>query len=289
MAGQEGQGDQKAGSGSAAVMVTAAAGGCGCLALPVGVGMLVAILLVIGGLAVLLLPLVVLFLIFNGLPLGGIPAADDLTPAEQRCEALEKLIAETTQEETAERTQRIVLGDGKGPLEIAPSDDDGSVACTVPDELLEPILQAGEVCDVIGPVTIAAQIQYESRFDTNFVGPNAAEGVSQVPPEVFTALQGEDADPFDPEESIAAQGDYLCDLAEQVQTMVDADEVEGNVLDLTLTAYDIGLDAVREAGGVPATEESQSYALGVRTWFAPMEGVGPPPRTLPESPGLFDS
>ncbi|MEU6061301.1 lytic transglycosylase domain-containing protein [Streptomyces sp. NPDC047097] len=275
--------------GSAAVAATAAVGGCGCLALPVGVGMLVVVLLVVGGLGVLLLPVVVLFLLFNGLPLGdlGGGGGGDLTAAEQRCEDVERLFGDSDPGAVAERTRQVVLGDGKGRLERDPSD--AGEPCTVPADLLEPIEAAGQVCDVIGPVVIAAQIQYESGFTADFTGPDGARGISQVPPEVFTALRGEEADPLDPEESIAAQGAYLCDLAEQTQALVDAGQATGPVLDLTLSAYKTGLDAVREAGGVPATEQAQSYVVGVRTWFAPMQGIGPPPRTLPSQPGLRDS
>ncbi|MFJ9319414.1 lysozyme family protein [Streptomyces globisporus] len=274
--------------GGAAVVATAAAGGCGCLALPVAMGTLVVVLIVIGGLGVLLLPLVVLFLIFNGLPLGDFGGGDNaLTPAEQRCESSERILADAAPQAVADRTREVFLGDGKGLLETAPGQEPVE-PCTVPAELFEPIRLAGQVCDAIGPVVIAAQIQYESGFDRDFVGPDGTRGISQVPDDVFTALRGLDADPADPEESIAAQGDFLCELAGEAQTLIDSGQATGSVLDLTLGAYDVGLDAVRDAGGIPATEEAQSYLIGVRTWFAPMEGVGPPPRTYPDQPGLRD-
>ncbi|MFJ3498465.1 lytic transglycosylase domain-containing protein [Streptomyces sp. NPDC086091] len=282
------------GSGvSTAVKAAAAAGGCGCLSLPLaGVVVVIAPVLIIGGLAILLLPLVILFLIFNGLPLGSIGNTSDLSLAEQFCEAKEQKANEENPEDVAARTEQIVLGDGLGLLELSNvrgSTSQGFTPCTVPENLFDPIVEAGSVCDVIGPVTIAAQIQYESRFAADFVGPNGARGISQVPAAEFTRLAGEDADPLDPETSIAAQGDYLCELAEQTQQLLDTDQAEGNVLDLTLAAYDAGIDAVRQARGVPGTEESQSYVIGVRTWFAPMEGLGPPPRTYPADSGLFDS
>ncbi|MEV0036448.1 lytic transglycosylase domain-containing protein [Streptomyces sp. NPDC050804] len=283
-AGENGQ----AKSGSAAAL-TAMAGGCGCLALPAGFAVVSLVIIVLGGLGVLLLPLIVIILFFLGLPTGT--DFDDLSPAEQRCETAERLLGAEA-EDQAERVQAIFLGDGKGIPELSPGDDGGGgqsvEPCTVPAELFQPIVDAGSVCDVIGPVAIAAQIQYETQFDADFVGPNGAQGISQVPPDIFAELNP-GGDPFDVEQSIVVQGAYLCSLAEQVQQLVDTGQVTGGVLDLALTAYDVGIDAVREAGGVPATEDSQSYVVGVRSWFAPIEGVGPPPRKIPAQPGLSDS
>ncbi|MFF8480936.1 lytic transglycosylase domain-containing protein [Streptomyces antibioticus] len=273
-----------------AVRAALAAGGCGCLTLPVGAAVLVAVLFVLGGLAVLLFPIVVIVLFFMGQlgggDLGGI--GQDLTTQETICEDAERRLG-TEPDQLATRAQDIFLGDGRGALELTPP---GTAApghpCTVPENLLLPITDAGSVCDAIGPVTIAAQIQYETRFDSDFVGPNGAEGISQVPPDVFDRLR-EDGDPFDAEQSIDAQADYLCELADETQALIDNGTAVGNPLDLTLAAYDVGMDAVREAGGLPATEEAQSYVTGVRSWFAPMEGVGPPPRTMPATSGLIDT
>ncbi|MEU6603370.1 lytic transglycosylase domain-containing protein [Streptomyces flaveolus] len=279
---------------SASTKAAATAGGCGCLAIPLGAGLITGVLLIVGGLGVLLFPLVIIFMIFNGLSLSGLGGVgninDDLTPVEQSCEDAERQLVQSDQAD-AERAAKITTGDGRGKLELSPPDNngggDGSQPCTVPADLYEPIQDAGGICDVIGPVTIAAQIQYESGFDPSFVGPNGAKGISQVPPDVFAKLK-DGADPTDSRQSISAQGEYLCSLADQVQDLLDHNEVTGNVLDLTLTAYDIGIDAVREAKGVPATNDSQSYIVGVRTWFAPMEGVGPPPRKLANVTGLRD-
>ncbi|MFE6946608.1 lytic transglycosylase domain-containing protein [Streptomyces chartreusis] len=285
--------DEKGGeqNSSAAVIATAAAGGCGCLALPVGVALIVIVLIILGGLTVILFPLVVIILFFMGQPISTGAADTDLSPDEARCEQVER-IDESSPEEKAARAQEIFLGDGQGRLELSPSQGgqgaQGSQPCTVPKNLFKPITDAGSVCDVIGPITIAAQIQYESQFNADFVGPNGARGISQVPTDVFTELKG-DADPFDAEESIEAQAEYLCSLAEQAQQLIDSGQATGNVLDLALTAYDVGIDAVRAAGGIPATDESQSYVVGVRSWFAPMEGVGRPPRTIPAASGLADS
>jgi len=282
-------GGQESESSNAAVQAAVAAGGCGCLAIPVGGVLAVTLIFIVGGLGVVLMPLVILIMFFRGLlpaDLGGI--GDDLTPVERICEDLEAA-QDTPPDELAGRAQQIALGEGLGALEITPPGSDSpSQPCTVPADLYDSIENAGSVCDVIGPVTIAAQIQYETGFDADFVGPNGAKGISQVPTDVFKRLH-EDGDPLDAKQSIAAQGAHLCELAEQAQSLIDAGEATGSVLDLALAAYDVGMDAVREAHGVPATEEAQSYVVGVRTWFASMEGIGPPPRSLPEGPGLRDT
>ncbi|MCX4564467.1 lytic transglycosylase domain-containing protein [Streptomyces phaeochromogenes] len=251
------------------------------------------VLLIVGGLGVLLLPIVIIFMIFNGLSLSGLGGVgnvnEDLSAAEQRCEQAERELVDSDNPD-ADRVAKIISGDGRGVLELSPPDiagNTGNQPCTVPLDLHKEIQEAGDICDVIGPVTIAAQIQYESGFDADFVGSNGAKGISQVPPDVFTQLRG-DADPTDSDESILAQGQHLCSLADQVQEMVNRQEVTGNVLDMTLAAYDAGIDAVRQAKGVPATNDSQSYIIGVRTWFASMEGVGPPPRKLANVTSLRD-
>lgn len=289
-------GEATSGTKTAAVAMLTA-GGCGCLSAPLGLGIVAGSVLIMGGLAVLLLPLVVIFMIFHGISVAGLGKAgnfnDDLTPVEQRCENAERARLEND-EKSANRAAEIITGDGRGELELSPPDSDGGQGglgnqpCTVPEDLYQPIQDAGGVCDVIGPVTIAAQIQYESGFDAGFVGPGGVKGLSQVPTDVFTRLKGKDADPFDPKESISAQGRYLCELADQVSGLLGRKEVTGNTLDLVLTAYDSGIDAVRRAKGVPATARAQKYIVGVRTWFAPMEGVGPPPRKLADVPGLRD-
>lgn len=233
--------------GGAARIVAAALGGLGCLVSPAVLLGGVVVIIVIGGLGVLFAPLVALILLFGGEGSSD-PAAD------------------------ADEIVTIFQGDGKGEL-----DPD-----QVPEDLVEPIEEAGSVCDAIGPVVIAAQIEWESKFDPGMVGPDGAEGISQLPPAAFEEF-GEDEDdngevsPFDAPDSIMAQGRYLCFLAEQAQQLVDSGGAIGDVLDLALAAYASGLDAVRTAGGVPATNDAQGYVVGIRALFAKYQGVGAPP------------
>jgi hypothetical protein len=237
----------------ASTWVAATAGVLGFLSAPLAVTVVISVILVVGGLTILLFPIVLIFMFFNGLSFSGLgdlgDPYDGLTLIEKRCEDEEGFRARFNLDDASNRASAIITGDGRGKLEISVPDSDGEFGnrpCTVPEDLFDDIQAAGQFCGPIspGPVVIASQIQYESGFDRNFVGPNGARGISQVPKEVFTRLAGEEADPFDAKTSAA--------------------------------------------GGVPATDESQAYLVGVRTWFASMEGVGPIPRKISDIPSLQD-
>ncbi|MFF5143294.1 lytic transglycosylase domain-containing protein [Streptomyces sp. NPDC013157] len=247
---EEGTGDGADGAASAAVRNALAASGCGCLLSPVVLLGGVIVIIVIGGFGVILAPLIALITAFGGGGGGGgQPSADDLIAVFQ--------------------------GDGKGELDPA----------AVPADLVDPIQKAGALCDAIGPTVIAAQIERESNFNRTLVGPDGSQGISQLPPAVFARF-GEDEDgngktsALDPADSILAQGRFLCDLAGQAQQLIDSGAANGSVLDLALVGYDRGLDAVRQARGVPKTNEAQGYVAGVRALLAKYEGlVTPPPST----------
>ncbi|BFO21944.1 hypothetical protein SHKM778_83320 [Streptomyces sp. KM77-8] len=237
-----------AGGTSAATRNTLLAGtGCGCLMSPLVVVVMGVVVLIFGGLGVLLAPLIFLILLFGG---GGGSASQS----------------------DAEEVVTVFQGDGGGELDET----------TVPDDLVDPINEAGSVCDVVGPVVIAAQIERESGFNASMKGPDGELGLSQLPPAVFEEY-GEDDDDndetsaLDAEDSIMAQGRYLCALADQVQKAVDDGTVTGSVLDLALAAYHVGPDVVLAAGGLPQTNEAQGYVAAVRAQFANYSGVAPIP------------
>ncbi|MFJ9538298.1 lytic transglycosylase domain-containing protein [Streptomyces sp. NPDC101225] len=246
------------GEGGTSTAVKAAIGagtGCGCLlAAVLALPIVIVVVIIYGGLGVLLAPLIALILLFGG---GGGSPSDN--------------------QDTANQVVDILQGDGKGELDTS----------TVPDDLVDPIQKAGKLCDAIGPIVIASQIEKESGFNTTLVGPNGEQGVSQLPPDIFTKY-GKDEDDndktsaLDPADSIMAQGRYMCDLASQAQTMIDNGEVNqsdntNSVLDLALAGYDVGMDAVRAAKGVPHTNEAQGYVLAIRAQFAKYQGVAAPP------------
>ncbi|MCX4904458.1 lytic transglycosylase domain-containing protein [Streptomyces sp. NBC_00878] len=252
-------GENGEGGSSTAVRNTAVAGaGCGCLVLPLAMTVTVIVTIVYGGFGVLLAPLIALILLFSG---GG--------------------GSDSANEDTANETLTILQGDGKGELDTS----------TVPEDLLDPVQEAGKLCDAIGPIVIVSQIEKESGFNANLVGLNGEQGLSQLPPDIFKQF-GEDDDDndkvsaLDAKDSIMAQGRYMCDLAKQAQQLLDSGEItqttDGNgttntVLDLALAGYEVGMDAVRAAKGVPQTNEALGYVLAIRAQFAKYQGIGAPP------------
>ncbi|MGW4088093.1 transglycosylase SLT domain-containing protein [Streptomyces sp. NPDC004822] len=234
------------GRGSNAAVTAAAATGLGCLASPVALVGGIVVVIIIGGLGVLLAPIIALILLFTG---GGSGSTPDVSPDE---------------------ISSVVQGDGKGEL----------ARDTVPTDVVDAILDAGALCPGVGPVVIASQIQQESGFDSTVVGPNGEVGLSQLPPSVFEEF-GEDDDsngaesPLDATDSILAQGRFMCSLIDQTEPLASEGRPLGDALSLALAAYDVGLDAVRLAGGVPRTDQSQTYVVGVRALFARFQGLVP--------------
>ncbi|MFJ4922365.1 lytic transglycosylase domain-containing protein [Streptomyces sp. NPDC088725] len=252
-----GEGDE-GGSSNAVRNGIIAGTGCGCLLSPIALVGTLVVVLIIGGFGVLLAPLIALILLFGG---GGGSAGSN--------------------QETANQMIDVLQGAGKGRLDET----------TVPADLVDPIKRAGQQCPAIGPIVIASQIEKESGFDAALTGPDGELGLSQLPPDLFRRY-GKDDDEngktsaLDAEDSIMAQGRYLCDLAKQGQQMIDNGELrdtgdgEGSLntsLDLALAGYDIGMDAVRAAKGVPQTNEAQGYVLAVRAQFAKYQGIAAPP------------
>ncbi|MEV5646080.1 lytic transglycosylase domain-containing protein [Streptomyces flaveolus] len=252
--------------GSKTVRNTAVAvGGAGCLLFPAGLAGGAVVVIVFCGLGVLLAPLIVIYLFFHTLFGGGGGGGSDDIPGPSDASAV---IA-------------IFQGDGHGDLD----------ASTVPKDLVDPIQEAGQLCAAIGPIVIASQIEKASGFNASLVGPNGRQGISQLPPDIFTKYGKDDDDndktsALDAEDSIMAQGRYMCDLADQTQKMIDANEAVGNVLDLALASYDVGIDAVRAAKGVPKTNEAQGYIAAVRAQFAKYAGVAAIPSGMATPSGF---
>jgi hypothetical protein len=146
----------------------------------------------------------------------------------------------------------------------------------VPAEYLERIKSAGAECSQVGAIVIVSQIQLASQFNEKLVGTDGREGISQMPPDKFKEFGEDDDDSgetsaLNAADSIMAQGRYMCSLAKEIDTLIANKEVEGDRLNMTLAAYKVGLDAVKQAKGVPKPEvsgEAQSYIIGVRSSFA---------------------
>ncbi|MFD0304062.1 transglycosylase SLT domain-containing protein [Streptomyces sp. NPDC127119] len=246
-AGDTGGGTGAEGVGTA-VKAGAAVGGLGCLLSPVAMAVAISSVFVIGGFGVLFAPLIALILFFTGGGGGGGDAGERPDP---------------------DRIAGIIQGDGSG--EFDPK--------SVPEGMADPIAEAGALCADIGPVVIAAQIDQESGFQSNRTGPDGEQGLSQLPPDVFTRL-GEDDDDngetsaLDAADSILAQGRFMCELAEKVRPAVGPEPLS-DLVSLTLAAYDAGPEAVLEAGRVPRTNASQQYVMAIRAKFAIYEGAVP--------------
>ncbi|MEU5629678.1 MULTISPECIES: lytic transglycosylase domain-containing protein [Streptomyces] len=251
--------------GSKAVRNTAiAAGGAGCLLIPAGLTGCTVVIIIFCGLGVLLAPLIAVILFFQTL-FGGSGGSGHKMPGP------------------ADASAAIAIFQGDGRNRLDPS--------TVPKNLVQPIRNAGRLCTAIGPIVIASQIEKASGFNASFVGPDGRKGISQLPPDIFTKY-GEDDDDnnktsaLDAEDSIMAQGRYMCDLADQAQKMIDANEAAGSVLDLALAGFDAGMDAVRAAKGVPNTNEVQGYIATIRAQFAKYAGVVAIPKGMPTPTGI---
>ncbi|MER5600321.1 lytic transglycosylase domain-containing protein [Streptomyces sp. NPDC002265] len=259
-AGQDEEGGSKTARNTAI-----AAGGAGCLLFPLGLAGGTVIVIVFCGFGVLLAPLIAIYLLFHSI-FGGGGGGDIPGPSD------------------ASSVLAVFQGDGQGDLDTS----------TVPEDLLDPIQKAGAVCSAIGPIVIASQIEKASGFNASLTGPDGRQGISQLLPAVFTQY-GKDDDgngktsALDAKDSIMAQGRYICDLAGQAQQLIDANEAVGSVLDLALAGYDVGMDAVRAAKGVPKTAEAQGYVAAVRAQFAKYAGVAAIPSGTPTPTGVQTS
>ncbi|MEU6356206.1 transglycosylase SLT domain-containing protein [Streptomyces sp. NPDC047072] len=221
----------------------------GTLASAVGGPVVAGAIVIICGFGVLLAPIIAIILLITG---GG---------------------GGSSSEDDADTVYSISQGDGKGELDTS----------TIPDDdLVDTVQDAGEECDAIGPVVIAAQIAQGSAWNASMVGEHGEEGISQLPPAIFTKY-GKDTDKngktsaFDAKDSIMAQARYMCDLAKEAQQIIDDTDTKASVLDLALAGYAVGMDAVREAKGIPNTNGAQTYVAGVRARFAMYEGYGDVP------------
>ncbi|MFG3253223.1 transglycosylase SLT domain-containing protein [Streptomyces sp. NPDC048172] len=233
-----------------------------------------------GGLTLVgcLLPLFAVILVFGGIMI--VLSNTILLPLKIVCELglcstpdMDKFFNKDDGDKLAEAFN----GDGKGDLNKK----------AVPPDYVDAIKNAGKECPQIGPIVIAAQIHQASGFKEKQVGPDGAEGISQLPPDKFEEF-GEDDDDngetsaLDAEDSIMAQARYMCSLAEDVDEIaenkrdkegkkVEVDDPER--LDMTLSAYRLGIEAVEKANGVPKDEDAKTYVASVRTWFSLYAGV----------------
>lgn len=136
---------------------------------------------------------------------------------------------------------------------------------TVPAWAAGWLQRAATTCPEITAPVLAAQIQQESGWNPNVRSPAGAEGLAQFMPGTWAvvAVDGDGdgrADPHDPADAIITQAAYMCGLAGQLKT----DHTPGDLLDLTLAAYNAGIAAVKHYGGIPPFPETQGYVHRIR-------------------------
>lgn len=118
---------------------------------------------------------------------------------------------------------------------------------------------------VLTPAGLAAQAYVESSFQPNAVSAAGAEGLLQITPAIWR-IYGTDAngdgraDPFTPADSIATAAKFDCVLAGDVRN------IPGDPTSLWLAAYNAGVNAVRQAGGIPPFAETEQYIQQVKQW-----------------------
>lgn len=125
--------------------------------------------------------------------------------------------------------------------------------------------KAGALCSEITPAVIASLYSVENGFkygpDTD-ISPEGGRGPGRFTTAAWTAY-GKDGDGdgkmdiLGVADPVMTTGYRLCDLVKQAQSWQKSGEVEGDTVDLALAAYDVGPDAVREAGGVPADKSGE--------------------------------
>ena len=144
-----------------------------------------------------------------------------------------------------------------GPLPVSPSDA-GVVPITpasAPGDY-QTLIEKYAAQNGLQPGLVKAVIQTESGGNPRSVSGAGAMGLMQLMPE--NVKEAGIADPFDPEQNIAAGTRQLAGLLSQYH----------GDLDLALAGYNAGPGNVRKYGGVPPFTETRNYIQRVRAAMA---------------------
>lgn len=179
--------------------------------------------------------LAVLGLVMAGAPLVGVAGVALLTDMQASASGC--------------TTSTVVAGEGSG-----------DEATNIPNGWAPLVREAAQTAGL--PVSVAAaQLQQESQWDENAVGPVLEDGTRPKGLAMFTdqtwVRYGNGGDPFDPEDALGAYGDYMADLKTELEPLADGDADE--LVRLTLAAYNAGPGAVQEFQGIPPYPETQQY------------------------------
>lgn len=140
----------------------------------------------------------------------------------------------------------------------------------IPEEYRALIEEAGQRCEGITPPVLAAQIQAESGWNPAALSPVGASGIAQFMPATWTEWGADYSrdgmvDVFDPADAIGSQADYMCHLYSWATEQKKAGTIKGDVLQLTLAAYNAGPGTVERAGGIPPIAETTGYVKKILT------------------------
>ncbi|WP_454196802.1 peptidoglycan DD-metalloendopeptidase family protein [Nocardia sp. Marseille-Q1738] len=162
----------------------------------------------------------------------------------------------------------------------------------VPQELEIWYRRAGSICPQITPSLLAAQGRQESGFRRGAVSPAGAQGLAQFLPSTAASINPDDGQPYvidadgngvasvwDDGDAIIGQGRYMCAIAHKILRWQSEGRVQGDVLALTLAAYNAGEGAVLASGGMPNQvaahyAETQPYVRNILAMEAQYRAPG---------------
>lgn len=155
-----------------------------------------------------------------------------------------------------------------GPgIHCRPSDDDNdsdsedtpaAPEAEIPDEYTDLVHDAAAEAE-LPPDVLAAQIYYESDWNSSATSHAGAEGIAQFMPDTW-AEYGDGGDVRDPDDAIPAMGRYMSTLNDEVSEVANGEE---HHIELTLAAYNAGPGAVLDNGDVPDYPETQGYVSNI--------------------------
>lgn len=153
------------------------------------------------------------------------------------------------------------------------------ISDAVPTEYRDLVRQAGSMCEgVTGPL-IAAQIEAESAWNPSAGSPAGAQGIAQFMPSTW-ASNGKDyngdgkADIHDPADAIPSQGQYMCNQLAAVDQLLANGKASGDRIDLALAAYNAGIGAVEQYGGIPPYGETTAYVAKIKALIPKYTAAG---------------
>lgn len=143
------------------------------------------------------------------------------------------------------------------------------------------VLKAARMCPAVTGPLIAAQIDTESGWDPQAHNSVGAQGLGQFLPSTW-AVWGSNAnpdvdgtsDPYDPADAIMALAAYDCANAAKVSALLKAGRASGDLVALTIAAYNAGPAAVEQYHGIPPFPETQQYVKDILAKMAAYTSAG---------------